>query len=74
MRCQRKGKSIKSVQKEREKRNIEKSRQSLGDLWDNVKHFNMDVMRVLARKEGEKGTEKIFEEIVTPYHHRFGGQ
>lgn len=74
MRCQRKGKSIKSVQKEREKRNIEKSRQSLGDLWDNVKHFNMDVMRVLARKEGEKGTEKIFEEIVTPYHRRFGGQ
>lgn len=74
MRCQRKGRSIKSVQKEREKRNIEKSRQSLGDLWDNVRHFNMDVMRVLARKEGEKGTEKIFEEIVTPHHPRFGGQ
>ena len=61
--------------KNREKiKNIERSGQSLGDLWDSVRHFNMDVMSVLDRKEGEKGTEKLFEEIVTPHHHRFGGQ
>ena len=48
----------KKCSRREKKKNIEKSRQSLGDLWDNVRHFNMGVMRVLDRKEGEKGTEK----------------
>ena len=41
--------------------------QSLREIWDNVKCTNIHVIDVIGVPEGEereKGTEKIFEEII----------
>ena len=39
--------------------NIEKTEDSLRDLWDNVKHTNIHMLGILEGKEGEKGPKKI---------------
>ena len=39
-------------------------RDSLRDLWDNIKHTNIRIIRVPEEEEEKKGTEKIFEEKV----------
>ena len=35
----------------------------LRDLWDNIKHMNIQIIGV-PEEEKKKGTEKLFEEIV----------
>ena len=45
---------------ERMKRNDD----SLRDLWDNVKHTNIQIIGVPEEEEKEKVSEKIFEEII----------
>ena len=37
---------------------------SLRDLWDNIKHTNIRIIRVQEEEEEKKGTEKIFEETI----------
>ena len=37
---------------------------SLRDLWDNIKCTNIRIIGVSEEEEKEKGTEKIFEEII----------
>ena len=37
---------------------------SLRDLWDNIKHTNIWIIRVPEEEKKKKGTEKIFEEII----------
>ena len=37
---------------------------TLRDLWDNIKHTNIRIIRVPEEEEKKKGTEKIFEEII----------
>ena len=37
---------------------------SLRDLWDNIKHNNINIIGVPEGEEREKGPEKIFEEII----------
>ena len=37
---------------------------SLRDLWDNIKHTNIQIIGIPAEEEKKKGTEKIFEEII----------
>ena len=37
---------------------------SLGDLWNNIKHTNIRIIRVPEEEEKKKATEKIFEEII----------
>ena len=48
--------------------NIEKrmkrNEDSLRDLWDNIKHTNIHIVRVPEGQGGEKRPEKIFEEII----------
>ena len=48
--------------------NIEKrmkrNEDSLRDLWDNIQHTNIRIIRVPEGKEREKGPEKIFEETI----------
>ena len=36
---------------------------SLRDLWDNIKHTNIQIIGA-REEEKKKGTEKIFEEII----------
>ena len=44
------------------KKELKKNKDSLRDLWNNIKHTNIDIIGV---SEGEeKGSEKIFEEII----------
>jgi len=54
---------ITDVEQKREKR-LKRNEESLRELWDNVKHTNICIIGVLEREEREKGTEKIFEEII----------
>ena len=37
---------------------------SLRDLWDNIKHTNIQVTEVQKEEKKKKGYEKIFEEII----------
>ena len=34
------------------------------DLWDDIKHTNIHIIGIPEGKEGEKGPEKIFAEII----------
>ena len=38
--------------------------ESLRELWHNVKRTNIRIIRVPEGEEREKGTEKIFQEII----------
>ena len=38
--------------------------ESLRELWDNVKRTNIRIIGVPEGEEREKGTEKIFQEII----------
>ena len=37
---------------------------SLGDLWDHIKHTNIQIIRVPEEEEKKKGYYKIFKEIM----------
>ena len=37
---------------------------SLRDIWDNIKHTNIRIIRVPEEEEKKKGNEKTFEEII----------
>ena len=52
-----------AVEETKEKR-IKRNEDSLRDLWDNIKHNNIRIIGVLEGEEREKGSEKIFEEII----------
>ena len=41
-----------------------KKEDSLRDLWDNVKHINISIIRIPEGEEREKGSKKIFKEII----------
>ena len=48
----------------------EKNEQSLRDPWDTIKHTNIG--RVPKGEEREKGTERIFKEIMAKKLSKFG--
>ena len=52
-----------AVEQNKEKR-IKRNEDSLRDIWDNIKHTNIQIIRVPEEEEREKGPEKIFEEII----------
>ena len=37
---------------------------SLRDLWDNIKHTNIQIIGLPEEEEKKKGYEKFFEEII----------
>ena len=43
---------------------MKRNEESLRELWDNVKHNNIRITGVPEGEEREKGTEKIFQEII----------
>ena len=43
---------------------MKRTEDSLRDLWDNIKHTNIQIIGV-PEEEKKKGYEKIFEEIIT---------
>ena len=52
-----------AAEQTKEKR-MKRNEDSLRDLWDNIKRNNIRIIGVPEREEREKGTEKIFEEII----------
>ena len=54
---------IMDAEQKREKR-LKTNEESLRELWDNVKHTNIHIIGVPEGEEREKGTEKIFQEII----------
>ena len=54
---------ITDSEQNREKR-LKTNEESLRELWDNVKRTNIHITRVPEGEGREKGTEKIFQEII----------
>ena len=52
-----------AVEQNKEKR-MKGNEDSLRDLWDNVKHNNIHIIGVSEGEKREKGTKKIFDEII----------
>ena len=52
-----------TAEQNKEKR-MERTEDSLRDIWDNIKHTNIRIIGVLEEEEKKKGSEKIFEEII----------
>ena len=52
-----------AAEQNKEKR-MKRNEDSLGDLWDNIKHKNIRIIGVPEGEEREEGPEKIFEEII----------
>ena len=51
------------MQNRKEKR-LKTNEESLRELWDNVKRSNIRIIGVPEGQEREKGTEKIFQEMI----------
>ena len=51
------------AEQKREKR-LKTNEESLRELWDNIKRTNIRIIGVPEVEEREKGTEKIFQEII----------
>ena len=43
---------------------MKRTENTLKDLWDNIKHINIQIIGVPEEKEKKKGYEKNFEEII----------
>ena len=54
---------ITDAEQKREKR-LKTNEESLREFWDNVKCTNIHIIEVPEGEEREKGTEKIFQEII----------
>ena len=54
---------INEAEKKKEKR-MKRNEDNLRDLWDNVKHSNVQIIGVLEEEYKKKGHEKILEEII----------
>uniref|UniRef100_A0A8D0VAZ7 L1 transposable element RRM domain-containing protein n=2 Tax=Sus scrofa TaxID=9823 RepID=A0A8D0VAZ7_PIG len=54
---------ITDAEQKREKR-LKTNEESLRELWDNVKRSNIRIIGVPEGEEREKGTEKLFQEII----------
>ena len=54
---------ITDVEQKREKR-LKRNEESLRELWDNLKCTNIRIIGVPEGEEREKGTEKLFKEII----------
>ena len=54
---------ITTTEQNKEKR-MKRIEDSLRDLWENIKHTNIEIIGVPEEEEKKKGTEQIFEEII----------
>ena len=54
---------ITTAETNKEKR-MKRIKDSLRDLWDNIKCTNIRIIQVPEEEKKEKGTEKLFEEII----------
>ena len=55
------------------RKKLKTNEECLGELWDNVKCTNIHIVGV-PEEETEKGTEKIFQEIIAENFPKFWGR
>ena len=55
---------ITTAEQDKEKKKRKRIEDSLRDIWDNIKRTNIRIIGVPEEEEKNKGTEKIFEEII----------
>ena len=55
-----------------EKKRIKINEDNLRDLWDNVKHPNIQITGVPEEEDENKGHEKILEEIIVENFPKMG--
>ena len=53
-----------TVMEQNKEKRMKRNEDSLRDFWDNIKHTNIHIIGVPEGEEREKGSEKIFEEII----------
>ena len=53
-----------TAMEQNEEKRMRRIEDSLGDLWDNTKHTNIQIIGVPEEEEKEKRSQKIFEEII----------
>ena len=54
---------ITTAEQNKEKR-TKRTEDSLRDIWDNIRRTNVQIIGVPEEEDRNKGTEKIFEEII----------
>ena len=52
-----------SSEEQNQVKKMKRTEDSLRDLWDNIKHTNIQIIGV-SEEEKKKGHEKIFDEII----------
>ena len=62
---------INEAERKKEKR-IKRNEDNLRDLWDNVKHTNIQIIRVPEEEDKKKGHEKLLEEIIAENFPKMG--
>ena len=62
---------INEAEREKGKR-IKINEDNLRDLWDNVKHTNIQIIGVPEEEDKKKGHEKILEEIIVENFPKMG--
>ena len=64
---------VKTNEEERKKeKRIKRNEDNIRDLWDNVKHPNIQITGVPEEEDEKKGHEKIFEEIIAKNFPKMG--
>ena len=53
-----------SSEEQNKVKRMKRAENSLRDLWDHIKHTNIQIIRVPEEEEKKKRYEKIFEEIT----------
>ena len=53
-----------TVEKQNKEKRMKRIEDNLRDLWDNMKHTNIQIIGDPEEEEKKKGSEKIFEEII----------
>ena len=64
---------INEAERKKEKR-IKRNEGKLRDLWDNVKHPNIQIIGVPEKEDKKKGHEKILEEIIVENFPKMGNE
>ena len=59
---------------QRGKKKKELNEDNLRDLWDNVKHPNIRIIRVPEEEDKKKDHGKIPEEIIVENSHKWGSK
>ena len=62
---------INEAERKKEQR-IKRNEDNLRDLWDNVKHPNIQIIGVPEEEDKKKGREKILEEIIVENFPKMG--